>query len=74
VRGFSENPGKIMQMNLVNHLQSIKLLHKHQYGFRQGKTTEHNLVNIFSHIAETLNNGEIPVEIFLDLSIFLASF
>jgi ribonuclease P/MRP protein subunit RPP40 len=32
-----------------------------------GKSTDHNLIHILNHIAESLNNGEITVGVFLDL-------
>jgi hypothetical protein len=67
VKTFSKILEKIVQINLVNHLEINKLLYKHQYGFRQGKSTEHNLIHIFNHIADALNNGEITIGVFLDL-------
>jgi hypothetical protein len=67
VKTFSKILEKIVQINLVNHLKINKLLYKHQYGFCQGKSTEHNLIHIFNHIADALNNGEITIGVFLDL-------
>jgi hypothetical protein len=67
VKTFSKILEKIVQISLVNHIEINNLLYKHQYGFRHGKSTEHNLIHIFNHIAESLNNGEITVGVFLDL-------
>jgi hypothetical protein len=64
---FSKILEKILQISLVNHVEINKLLCKHQYGFRHSKSTEHNLIHIFNHIAESLNNWEITEGVDLDL-------
>jgi hypothetical protein len=54
VKIFSKILEKIIQIILINHLEINKLLYKYQCGFRQGKSTEHNLIHIFKHIADAL--------------------
>jgi hypothetical protein len=58
---------KIVQIKLVNHLESNNLLYKHQYGFLRGKCTEHNLLHVTNKITEALNDGKFCIGIFLDL-------
>jgi hypothetical protein len=58
---------KIVQIKLVNHLESNNLLYKHQYGFLRGKCTEYNLLHVTNKITEALNDGKYCIGIFLDL-------
>jgi hypothetical protein len=58
---------KIVQLKLVDHLESNNLLYKHQYGFLKGKSTEHNLLHVTNKITEALNNGKYCIGLFLDL-------
>jgi Reverse transcriptase (RNA-dependent DNA polymerase) len=58
---------KIVQIKLVNHLESNKLLYKHQYGFLRGKCTEQNLLHVTNKITEALNESKYCIGIFLDL-------
>ena len=56
----------MVALKLSNHLDSIKLLHHHQYGFQANKSTEHHLLHITNKIGSALNNGEFSIGIFLD--------
>jgi hypothetical protein len=67
VKSFSKILEKIVQINLVNHLEINKLLSAHQYGFQRNKSTEHNLIHVINHISESLNNGNYTIGLFLDL-------
>jgi hypothetical protein len=67
VKSFSKILEKIVQINLVNHIEINHLLYEHQYGFLRGKSTEHNLLYIFNHISKSLNDVNYTVGIFLDL-------
>jgi hypothetical protein len=67
VKSLSKILEKIVQINLVNHLELNNLLYKHQYGFLRSRSTEHNLIHVLNHIAQTLNNGNYTIGIFLDL-------
>jgi hypothetical protein len=67
VKSFSKILEKIVQINLVNHLEINGLLYEHQYGFLKNKSTEHNLLHVVNHISESLNLGQYTVGIFLDL-------
>jgi hypothetical protein len=67
VKSFSKILEKIVQINLVNHLEINKLLFTHQYGFLKNKSTEHNLLHVINHISESLNAGQYTIGVFLDL-------
>jgi Reverse transcriptase (RNA-dependent DNA polymerase) len=58
---------KIVQIKLVNHLESNNLIYKHQYGFMKGKSTEHNLLHVTNKITEALNEGKYCIGLFLEL-------
>ncbi len=67
VKSFSKILEKIVQINLVDHLEINKLLYEHQYGFLRNKSTEHNLLHVINHISNSLNDGNFTVGVFLDL-------
>jgi hypothetical protein len=58
---------KIVSIQLVNHLDINKLIYKHQYGFQQNKSTEHNLIHAVNYIGEAFNEGKYAVGVFFDL-------
>ena len=58
---------KIIANRLVNHLESNKLLYEHQYGFQQGKSTVHSMLQLTNYIAKQLNEKKYVVGVFLDL-------
>jgi hypothetical protein len=58
---------KIVSIKLTNHLQLNKLLHKHQYGFQRGYSTEHNLLQVVNFVANSLNSGKYCIGVFIDL-------
>ena len=58
---------KIVAINLTNHLENNKILHKNQFGFQRGKSTEQNLLLVTDFISKALNDGEFCIGIFLDL-------
>ncbi len=58
---------KIVSTKLTDHLEVHGLLYSQQFGFRKGKNTEQNLINITNFISQSLNNGEYCIGIFLDL-------
>ncbi len=64
---FSKILKKIVAVNLTNHLQINKLLHKHQFGFQRNLSTDHNLIQVVSFIGNALNKGNYCIGIFLDL-------
>jgi hypothetical protein len=67
VKSLSKILEKIVQISLVNHLELNNLLYKHQYGFLRAKSTEHNLIHVINNIANSLNEGDLAIGVFLDL-------
>ncbi len=67
VKSLSKILEKIVQINLVNHLEINKLLTDHQYGFLRNRSTEHNLFHVINHISKSLNDSHYTVGVFLDL-------
>jgi hypothetical protein len=67
VESFSKILEKIVQISLVNDLESNHLLYEHQYVFLRGKSTEHNLLHIINHISISLNEGSYSIGIILNL-------
>ena len=59
---------KLMYSRLYSFVQSQNILHKSQYGFQQGKSTEQALVDIQSKIVDAFENKETPCCIFLDFA------
>ena len=58
---------KIIANRLVNHLETNNLLYEHQYGFQQGKSTVHSMLQLTNYIAKQLNEKKYVVGVFLDL-------
>jgi Holliday junction resolvase RusA-like endonuclease len=59
---------KIMLDQLTSHFKKLNLIFGNQYGFRKGHSTEHAVLENIDRIVENLENGHIPLNIFLDLS------
>ena len=59
---------KAIYIQIYDYFQKHKLLYKHQYGFRKEHSTELAALELLDRLIECLDNGEIPVSIFLDLS------
>ena len=59
---------KIVYKQLHDYFLSKKLIYDSQYGFREQHSTEHASLEISDRIANLLDNGQIPITIFLDLS------
>jgi hypothetical protein len=53
---------------LYDYFQKYKLFYKSQYGFRSGHSTELATLELLDRILQEMDNGKIPMCIFLDLS------
>lgn len=64
--------GKIMERivfkNLFNYLYTNDLLYKYQSGFIPGHSTTFQLVDIYHHICQTLDNKQYACMVFCDIS------
>ena len=59
---------KIISKRIYNFLEKYNILYEFQYGFRQGHSTSHALVEIVDKIKFAMDNNEMTCGIFLDLS------
>lgn len=59
---------KMVNSRLIFILETKKLLHKYQYGFRKAKSTTDHLVELEGTIREHLNKGHYAQAVFLDKS------
>lgn len=59
---------KIINSRLVNYLESKKILSEHQFGFRQGRSTDDAVSNLTNFVTANLDKGNKCLSIFLDLS------
>ena len=59
---------KIVYKQLYTYFTKNNLIYNSQYGFRQLHSTELAALEFSDRITNNLNNGEIPIAIFLDLS------
>ena len=59
---------KVIFKQLYTFFQDNKLFYESQYGFRTGHSTELVALEIVDKIISEMDNGEVPINIFLDLS------
>ena len=59
---------KFMFNQLHNHFKTFNLYYKSQYGFRENHSTELAAIENIDKIVENIENGKLPLNIFLDLS------
>jgi retron-type reverse transcriptase len=65
---FSKLLEKLMVKRLIAFIDKDKILSKHQYGFRQNRSTEHAIIDFVDKITTAVDQGKFSVGIFLDLS------
>ena len=66
--GISKIIEKIVFNQLSVYFKDSKLFTEHQYGFRKEHSTEHAVLELIDRITKTMDNDEIPINIYLDLS------
>jgi hypothetical protein len=59
---------KIMHNQLQNYFLESKLLYSSQYGFLPQRSTELAALEILDHVITKMDDNEIPINIYLDLS------
>ena len=59
---------KAIYNQLYNYFQTNKLFYSSQYGFRAGHSTELAALELVDRVIHDMDNGKIPINIFLDLS------
>ena len=59
---------KLMYNQMYNYFLTHKLLYSSQYGFRKKHSTEMAAIELTDRLMKDVENGHIPVAVFLDLS------
>lgn len=59
---------KLIHTQILNYFNENKLLFKSQYGFRPKHSTEFATLELIDRLVSIMNNGDIPLSIFIDLS------
>ena len=65
---FSKILEKLMYRRLIKFIEKNKILTKHQYGFRENRSTELAIIELTDRITKAIDKGEYTYGIFLDLS------
>mgnify|MGYP003433291688 FL=1 len=65
---FSKILEKIMHKRLLSYLTQNCLLTSQQYGFRENHSTYMALINLVDRVSEEIDNNNVTLGIFLDLS------
>ena len=65
---FSKILEKIMYNRVYKYLTENNLLFQKQFGFREGHSTSHAIVNLFSNIYNSFNENKFTLGVFIDLS------
>ena len=64
VKGFK----RFLHDQLYKYFTEHKLFFDNQYGFRRNHSTEHAAMEIVDRIVNSMDKGEVPLNIYLDLS------
>ena len=65
---FSKILEKIMYNRVFKYLTENNLLFQKQFGFREGHSTSHAIVNVVSNIYNSFNENKFTLGVFIDLS------
>ena len=65
---FSKIFERALYNQLFNYFSNNNLLYCSQYGFRTQHSTETAAIELTDRIIDMMNNNEIPISIFMDLS------
>ena len=59
---------RILKKRMVEYLEKFNILYEYQFGFREGHSTTHALVEIIDNIKESIDKNNMTCGIFVDLS------
>ena len=59
---------KIISTRILDHFNELNLFSEHQFGFREGFTTEFAIQDIYEKLINNIDNGLTSCAIFLDLA------
>ena len=63
-----KNSGKIMYNRLYKYLTDNSILYKNQYGFQEGHSTEHAIVQLVDQIRNSFEGKQYTLGVFVELS------
>ena len=58
---------RLVNHRLITYLDSINYLHPMQSGFRKGRNTLHNLLNLENDVKRSLSSNDFTLAVFLDI-------
>ena len=56
-----------MCTRMMNYIEKYNLIYSFQYGFREGRSTQHAILDIVNAIQANMNQGLYPCGVFIDL-------
>ena len=65
---FSKILEKIVYIRMINFITKCNLIYPEQYGFLKGRSTEQAILDIVTRIVDSIENKEISLGLFLDLT------
>ena len=63
-----KNYGKMMYSRLYKYLIDNSILYKNQFGFQEGHSTEHAIVQLVDQIRNSFESKQYTLEVFVDLA------
>ena len=57
---------KLVNNRLIEYLEKHNILHKHQYGFREGHSTKLAVTNLINQLVHYQDEGRVTVGVFID--------
>ena len=58
---------KLMYNKLYNFIEANDILYAHQYGFRQGHSTQQAIITLIDKITKSVNSDDFVISVFIDL-------
>ena len=68
LRSFSKIMEKIMYSRLYKYLIDNSILYKNQFGFQEGHSTEHAIVQLADQIRNSFESKQYTLDVFVDLA------
>ena len=65
---FSKILEQLIYNRLYEHLNNLKILYPKQFGFHQGHSTDHALLQLVDQIYQSFERSKYTVGVFIDLS------
>ena len=59
---------KLVNNRLIEYLEKNDILYKHQYGFREGRSTKLAVTNLINQLVHYQDEGRVAVGVFVDFA------